>query len=207
LRENALALIFDEVKYPYPYKPPAAPPEVYRQYMETQKEVNKRVDAVRDAWKAAEQHPVPLQPAWVATVSDWRDVGAIMLDRGKDFDPPTIPRCVAFADLSGKDVSIRTCFQTGEELESYAYTKAALEWNANVGPRLDKEEVEQMRITNEYRVMMGRRAVAICEKLVSAAHKHSAEMSRLGYFDHESPTPDCKTPEMRIPAEGDEGTE
>jgi FHA domain-containing protein/cysteine-rich secretory family protein len=207
LRENALALIFDEVKYPYPYKPPAAPPEVYRQYMETQKEVNRRVDAVRDAWKAAEQHPVALQPAWVGMLADWRDVGGILRDLGKDFDPATLPRCLAFVDVGAKDVSIRTCFQSEGELEAHAYTKAALDWNASVGPKLDKEEVEQIRITNEYRVMMGRRAVAISDKLVASAHKHSAEMSRLGYFDHESPTPELKTPDMRMRAEGYDGTD
>ncbi|MBI3845633.1 MAG: FHA domain-containing protein [Planctomycetes bacterium] len=207
LRESALTLIFDEIKYPYPYKAPEAPPEVTRQFFETQKEVDKRVQAVRDAWKAGESHPVQLQPAWVALVADWREVSGLLQELRKDFDPPSVPRCIAFLDLTGKDVSVRTCFESAKEADDNALTAAILKWNGNVAARHDKEEVEQVRVTNDYRILMGRHAVAISDKLMASAHKHSAEMSRLGYFSHVSPTAGCETVDLRVRAEGYEGSD
>ena len=48
-RAFALALIEDEVKYPYPYRPPEASAETFKQYQESQREVNIRVAKLRDA--------------------------------------------------------------------------------------------------------------------------------------------------------------
>ncbi len=59
------------------------------------------------------------------------------------------------------------------------------------------EEREQVRITNDYRVMMGRPAVEISLTLTDCARGHSAEMTGLGYFAHESPNPERRSPSDR----------
>ncbi|MFC1706702.1 CAP domain-containing protein [Planctomycetota bacterium] len=58
-------------------------------------------------------------------------------------------------------------------------------------------EREQVRITNEYRLLQGREAVEIHPCLVKCARGHSNEMTRLGYFAHESPVAENRTPTMR----------
>ena len=57
-------------------------------------------------------------------------------------------------------------------------------------------------LTNEYRIQLGVRPLAINELLVRAARRHSAEMQRLGYFGHSSPTPGRRSPGQRWALEG-----
>ena len=54
-------------------------------------------------------------------------------------------------------------------------------------------ERDQARLTNEYRMLMGKPALEIDARLVGCARAHSAEMNRLRYFDHESPVAENKT--------------
>src|SRR5262249_13503243 len=49
-RTFAKELIYDEVRYFYPYKPPQVPGERYAEYMKVQAEVDRRVEAVRALW-------------------------------------------------------------------------------------------------------------------------------------------------------------
>jgi uncharacterized protein YkwD len=73
------------------------------------------------------------------------------------------------------------------------------------GKNPDGVEIEQVAITNEYRIMMGRAAIEIDSRLVDAARGHSEEMTRLGYFDHVSPVGANKTPFDRMKNAGYEG--
>ncbi|RMG10138.1 MAG: CAP domain-containing protein [Planctomycetota bacterium] len=63
-------------------------------------------------------------------------------------------------------------------------------------------EIEQVRITNDYRILMGRPALAIDPRLVQSARGHSADMTRLGFFDHTSPVQGKRTPAERMAAAG-----
>lgn len=58
-------------------------------------------------------------------------------------------------------------------------------------------ELKQSAILNSYRMMLGVSALEVHPNLTEAARGHSAEMSRLGYFAHESPTPGRETPTDR----------
>lgn len=60
------------------------------------------------------------------------------------------------------------------------------------------EEMEQVRITNDYRIMQGRLPLEIDPRLIESARGHSQEMTRLGYFEHESPVGANKTPFDRM---------
>ncbi len=59
------------------------------------------------------------------------------------------------------------------------------------------QEREQIRLTNEYRMLLGRAPLAIDTRLVACAREHSAEMVKLKYFAHESPTAGMKDPSDR----------
>ena len=63
---------------------------------------------------------------------------------------------------------------------------------------LSAPERDELHLTNDYRVMMGRMPVALNRKLLAAARGHSEEMSKLGYFSHFSPTPGRRTPFERM---------
>ncbi|MCZ6688050.1 MAG: CAP domain-containing protein [Planctomycetota bacterium] len=67
-------------------------------------------------------------------------------------------------------------------------------------------ELRQSMILNEYRMMLGRGALEINANLTACAHGHSEEMSRLGYFGHDSPIPERKTPSMRAKLAGYNGS-
>ncbi|MCI0340429.1 MAG: CAP domain-containing protein [Planctomycetales bacterium] len=67
---------------------------------------------------------------------------------------------------------------------------------------LDPEECACIEATNRYRAMMGLMPDQVDRKLVVAARKHCEEMQRLGYFAHESPVPDHRTPGQRAGKEG-----
>ena len=63
-------------------------------------------------------------------------------------------------------------------------------------------EVEQVQITNEYRMMMGRYALEIDPRLVESARGHSQDMTRLGFFAHGSPIPEKANPTLRMAKAG-----
>jgi hypothetical protein len=58
-------------------------------------------------------------------------------------------------------------------------------------------EREQIRLTNEYRIMLGRPALPIDTRLVACARDHSIEMAKLNYFDHDSPVAENREPSDR----------
>jgi uncharacterized protein YkwD len=76
--------------------------------------------------------------------------------------------------------------------------RKVLEFNAKVSGDLSRAERDQLTITNEYRMMMGRQPVALNPRLLAAARGHCEEMERLGYFSHFSPTPGRRTPFDRM---------
>jgi hypothetical protein len=73
------------------------------------------------------------------------------------------------------------------------------------GERPSVFQLEQLRITNAYRMCMGLRALSLRADLGAAAHGHSDEMRRLRYFEHSSPTQGHETPFKRAKLAGFEG--
>lgn len=100
-----------------------------------------------------------------------------------------------------------------KELRTYVISRQALKENEELFKKLkkanqpfSKEQFEQVLITNGYRMMMGEVALRIDLRLVAAAQGHSSEMTRLGYFSHNSPDETRRTPFKRAKLEGFDGT-
>lgn len=70
------------------------------------------------------------------------------------------------------------------------------------GTRPTGEELEQVQITNDYRVMMGRAALALDVRLAQSARGHADDMQRLGFFEHTSPVEGKERPAQRMAAAG-----
>ena len=68
------------------------------------------------------------------------------------------------------------------------WNRAVMAWNAGDCPTsADEEEHLAVRLTNDYRLMMGLKALELDERILRAARAHSQEMEDLGYFSHTSP--------------------
>ncbi|MFH0888316.1 MAG: CAP domain-containing protein [Planctomycetota bacterium] len=78
----------------------------------------------------------------------------------------------------------------------------SLKFNEKLKDKLSAGEYEVVVLTNEYRMVMGKNALKVDIKLVTASRKHSREMKELNYFAHESPVKGNETFALRAAAEG-----
>ncbi len=210
-RRHALELIFDEEKYFYPYHPPGCSPERAQLYPAVQQEVDLRVDAVRAYWGKESDPPPDLQVAIGAALSTTLEqlqlVRAMLSDLGAANDEVDQELRPAWSlPLHARAVSVRNF-----ALDEYERARLDLDakvWilNGSVAPRDDgptREEIEQVRVTNLYRVMLGRRVLALNEKLWKAADSHSEWMARNGQLSHfEEGDAARYSPELRMKQAG-----
>ncbi len=198
-RKVALALIFDEQTYFYPYRDRMA------EYIPVQKEVSERVAVVRDIWD---------NPLKISTKSD-RSVSSLLDEadesvralRDLGIDPTAFADRVAAIRLYlGRTFTIRNYFHDQAELDLFTYNDHVLAYNKTVESVAKKLERRQVAVTNAYRLMMGRNALVLHDLLVRTARGHSDEMNKLGYFSHFSPTEERRTPNMRAKLEGYKAT-
>jgi uncharacterized protein YkwD len=81
-------------------------------------------------------------------------------------------------------------------------SQEAMAFNLNTPGSASKTEQEQCRITNEYRMMMGRYAVRLHDPMTKAANDHCNDMSTLGFFSHTSPVEGKRSPYDRLVRQG-----
>lgn len=195
-RDHALELIFDEEKYFYPYR------NRMREYAPVQHEVDQRVKAVQELWadetKVQVRADGPLTK-FMGEVEALRDEVAYL---GGDADELVVPM-ERLRTYLGRKLDIRSFFVSDAELEMHEYNARVMRHNERTPTKATNDEKEQVRITNEYRMMFGhRRAVVIHDALVLAARGHSDDMARLGFFDHFSPVEGKKAPQDRVKLQG-----
>jgi len=198
-RQYALALIFDEVKYFYPYR------NRMKEYQPVQREVDIRVAAVRVLWGRPAKVTVKVDSAMKRLAKEIDDVNAELARIG--VDTTEFKRAVARVTLYvDKPLTIRNYFHNPVEHQFHEYNRRVMEWNERTPTEARELEKKQVRITNEYRIMLGRRALVIDDRLVRSARGHCEEMGRLGYFSHFSPIPERRTPDLRAKIEGYKGS-
>ena len=90
----------------------------------------------------------------------------------------------------------------GKFAEFFDYAARCLRYNARVQTTATDGERTIVDLTNEYRIQLGVKPLAINELLVQAARKHSREMVELKYFAHDSPRPENRSPGQRCANEG-----
>ncbi|GAB4147902.1 MAG: hypothetical protein Fur0037_16170 [Planctomycetota bacterium] len=200
-RAEALDLIYDEVRYFYPYRPPAVSGEKAAEYAKVQAEVDRRVAAVRAIWN--DLRVKVSVPASLEADLDRLDFVARVLAELGDLDREALASVEWARALAGSPrIDIRTYCRTLAERDRLAEWKRIEEFNARIGAKMPSATREQLAITNAYRVMFARRPLALNPKLVASATGHATEMSRLGYFAHFSPTPGRRTPFDRMKLAG-----
>lgn len=196
-RQHARELIYDEVKYFYPYKPPAVSSDRYAEYVRVQAEVNRRVAALRALWN--DQKLKLAVPGSVQADLERIDWLAARLAELGDADDAALARLAWVRSLpAGKSIGVRELCLTPSEFAEFETWRRIDRYNDITGRTLASAQREQLRVTNEYRAMFRHRPLAIVPMVCTAAQGHAEEMSKLGYFAHQSPTPGRTTPYDRM---------
>lgn len=207
-RKHAFDLINDEQTYFYPYSPPAVPPDLEKKYHEVQKDVDNRVAAVRALWGDEFGEPpkggVEISDRFrklLKTIStEWAFVVTYAPDQA------VIEQGLERLELLPHDVermTIRDVAQDIGERQRLDRDRKVYILNVEQANSGLPMEVEQVKVTNDYRRMMGRSALAIHDKLIRAAHGHSEWMSKVGRLTHfNDEDPKLRTPGDRMRAQG-----
>lgn len=197
-RGRALTLIYDREEYFYPHLPPDCPSEKARLYPAVQREVERRVAAVREIWSST--LVVELPARWRASLSELQQIAATSgLQLEQDLE---LPAWVAGIDPALERVGVRELAldAAGRSLLDYDRAVEALNeaaWGGVVegevtggADRTSAIEIEQVQITNGYRRMLGRRVLAFDPRIHEAARGHSEFMERSGQLGHREPQPE-----------------
>jgi uncharacterized protein YkwD len=191
-RRHALELIFDEVRYFYPYR------NRMKEYVPVQRDVDERVKKVEEAWADPASAKVRTDAALEKLLKQADDLAVEIAFLGGDA-AGAVGRVERIRTYLGRELTVQTYFETQADLELLDYNRAILDANAKLKGDIDESEREQVRITNEYRRMFGhRRLLRLHPKLVEAARGHSDDMAKLGFFDHMSPVEGKRTPMDRM---------
>ncbi|MEZ0230958.1 MAG: CAP domain-containing protein [Planctomycetota bacterium] len=158
-RRSAIQAIFDEQLYPDANHGASGQPEV-----------DKRVKKVRDAYAAFE--PVLKADVSVLAHKPLAERKAFLAKADSKLTP--WQRAVKRRYLDDRIGRANAALPNATELPTHGVRPTAL-------------EVEQAKITNAYRMLMGRKALRLTARLVNCARKHSKEMVALNYFSHGSP--------------------
>ena len=209
-RAAALALIFDEEEYFYPYNPPACPPERAKLYPAVQRRVDELVGAVREVWD--DQGPVPLRGEladlvdevhWLVRREDAWGKASIL--------PDDLPYWLLGIDPDLEAVGLAEFAWDEDEREALARSRAVrrynrANWQVSAVPENGrapaKAELRQVEITNDYRLLLGRGALAWNPLVQAAAFDHSEYMANTGDFGHTEPDPERKGPGERMRRRG-----
>jgi len=205
-RDHARELIFDEVKYFYPYKPPAVSGERHAEYNRVQQEIDRRVAALRDIWENTRlKLRVPDKFVEQVEQLDWHAKWLAQLGQlpaGESV--ATLLASIEWARAlpSGGAVGLQEFCLTSSEKDRRAEWDRVVAYNERLGGELSNAQQALLRITNDYRLMFGHRPLAAALTCMDAAQGHADEMSKLGYFSHMSPTEGRRTPYDRMKLAG-----
>lgn len=204
-REHAKALIFDTVKYFYPYRPPAVSAEKAKTYWKVQAEVDRRVAAVRELWSGRKpiEFSLPAKARRELELYNWMSdfLGRL------GYQTPELDEKLDVLFLKAKN-NIHNVALDERDRRALDRGDRIVAENAKViaqlldGKKISRAQAELVTLTNRYRRLMGFQPLRLDERLMRSAQGHVAEMSALGYFGHFSPTPGRRTPRDRMRLEG-----
>ena len=205
LREEILALVFDQDLYPTVYKAPEAPREARERYRETQRQIDELTRELRTLWKEADGRAVRIPPAFARHLSEVQEVRRWFDALNLEPEPLEEADFLELLSPGLARVTVQNFPLETADVAWWAESQDALAANAAAAAFVTEAEVGLVRVTNGYRMMLGCRALRIDNPLAKAAQGHSHDMSQLGYFSHFSPNADMRTPDLRTKHHGFSG--
>ena len=208
-RRQFFAIVEDEERYFTPYRQPEVNAEREAEYRRTQKEVERLVGSLEDLWSGA--RPVKLSRKVRAAIEDvqWGIEACAEID-GAAAHPEWIRPWMLGVDAELAVVGVAEIGLDARERDRLRDWRAIRRVNDLRGEsaledrkgeelsRPDRAALEQVRITNDYRVMLGRRPLLWNPRLQLAARGHSDHMSRSGILSHyEEDDPERRLPSQR----------
>lgn len=205
-RKHAKDLIYDMVRYFYPYRPPAVTGARHAEYNRVQAEVAERVSAVRAIWNSSKlKVRVPKQLGQDLDQLDWLVMHLSRLGGLPDGESSaSVLEAMAWARAlePGVTITLRDFCLTPSERGQRAEWRRIEAYNVGVKDEFPVAVQMLLRITNTYRAMFGHRPLAAVKSACEGSQGHADEMSRLGYFSHTSPIPSRRTPRNRMKLAG-----
>jgi len=202
-RSGAFELILDTTKYPFPYEGDGVARATRTLHDKTQVEIDRRVSTVKKLSEDAESNAITIpsdlrkrSAALAAAVDLFAAAGRIEPKLGADV------ACAAFLPDGEKKVSALTICVSAAEKSALDRDARTMRENETKASSASAAERAQLRVTNDYRLMMGRRALALDERLLLSARDHCQEMYKCGYFGHSGATPETRSLPLRVRARG-----
>lgn len=206
-RVAALELIFDEEEYFYPYRPPECPPEKARLYWPVQQRVDVLVAAVREVWEGTRAVKLPGSFREGLADLEWAQREGHELGLALAL-PAELPSWIFSLPTELDEVGLAEFAWDASERDQLAHDRAVEAYNERVwadqgdlpeAQTASGVEQRQVVVTNAYRKMFGRRAVAWNPKIQAAAEMHSDYMANTGDFGHfEQGDPERRSPFDRM---------
>ncbi len=208
-RERFFAIVEDEKRYFTPYRQPEVTSEKEAEYRRTQKEVERLVSELVEQWSSG--RPVKLSRKMRAAIEDVQWGIRTLAEVDGEAAPPDWIRpwvdgvdpdlaSLGLPDL-GLDASERSRLREWRAIRRLNQERGAAalkDRKAEERSRPDRAALEQLRVTNDYRVMLGRQPLLWNPRLQSAARGHSDYMARNGVLSHfEDKDPERRTPSQR----------
>ncbi|MEM9380996.1 MAG: CAP domain-containing protein, partial [Planctomycetota bacterium] len=207
-RAAVLEIVEDSERYFTPYKVPEVSPDKAAEYIQVQREIDDLKRVVAGVWDEKKKAKLPKgfraaleDLAWTNALQNDRKTTPSMRRRRKRPEPTPLPdglpEWILGVDASLDRVTLREFAWTAEERDALAHSRRVMEFNEarmtramkakkelTEAQRPSKSEIEQVRITNEYRLMLGRRALAWDPRLQAATDHHSRYQSKWGVLSH-----------------------
>ena len=165
--------------------------------------------AVREVWESPRR--ARLATAFRAALEEIAWSRSVQAPRQLAFAwDPAVPAWVEQIDRSSEVVDLASFALDAREAGLLARDRAVLELNEATWKRgkfdaastPNAEEQEQVRVTNRYRALLGRRVLAWNPKVQAAAQGHADYMSKTGDFGHFEPDPARHGPVERLKLAG-----
>lgn len=202
-RVAVLALIEDEVNYFYPYQMPAVSSEEAAAYWEVQRRISGMLGVLAMDW-SDKAGSVSLDSSFREALENliWC-LGKLETSGGMLRLPEGLPSWIEGVDPGLEQLALAQFAWSREEALELRLGRSIRARNRELWEQLEAsrklsgEESEQVRLTNEYRLMLGRLPLGWNPMLQAAASTHSEYMSRTGRFGHTQEGAIDRTPEER----------
>lgn len=207
-RTAVLEIVEDSERYFTPFKVPEVSSEKAAEYLQVQREIDGRKRVLADIWD--EKKKAKLPKGFRAALEDLAWTHALQVDlettpsmRRRAEQPPPVPlpdglpKWILGVDASLDKVTLREFAWSAAERDALALSRRVMDFNEArmmraskakkelvEDQRPSKAEIEQVRITNEYRLMLGRRALVWDPRLQAATDHHSRYQSKWGVLSH-----------------------